>query len=201
MRVAIGDPAASSGGAVAWPSDVPHFFLTCESLSAASLPQQNYDILLPFVPPADVTIKSVNWMRVATNAANVYVGIYNNSGTLLTDCAVDTGTTTGLHEVSTTHTDLTAGNLYWYALNQSSSVANIDTRGTSDIDYHGVYNRFLAGQQPDFKIYSGGTAPTTSSQISGVMRKSRTNAALLSTITLSGFEATARSITAGVTPV
>jgi hypothetical protein len=187
---------ASGGGGVDYPTSVPHWLRLPNNLTATLNAPLNYDSLLPFVPRADVTVDTVNWIRASASAANVYVGIYNAAGTLLSDCAVDTDTTTGLHEVSTTAVNLVAGQLYYWCLNESVAVAACDVTAGSDPEYTPHYMSFL-GAPFDFSILS--SMPSSTRDVLGVVRKSRTADALLSSLTMSGFEATDDIPAAGFT--
>jgi hypothetical protein len=116
-------PAAGGGVSLQYASgryysDFPLFRLD----GASSNISANELAIQPFVARGDVTVNEVGWWRANTTAANVYVGIYDKSGTLLTDCAVDAVTTQGLHAVNTTNVDLTGGEKYYFACNQSAGV-------------------------------------------------------------------------------
>jgi hypothetical protein len=142
----------------------------------------NKDFLTPFMVRADVILDEVFWLRANTTAANVYVGIYGATGTLLTDCAVDANTTVGYHAVSTTAITLKAGNIYYLALNQSAAVAGSDAIAQGDPQYTWQLLKAMAV----YDIRMSATTPGPDS-ISGGFEKSRTNAALLSTQTMSGW--------------
>ena len=186
------------GGANAWPSNSPHLFMVPNNMYNTQS-HANYDMLCSFVPPSDVTIDSVDWFRSNTTTGNAYLGIYNAAGTLLTDCAVDSDATVGFHQVSTTNTDLAGGELYYWCLNTSATIAGVDSMSASDAE---LIARIVSmdTQQPDFSII--GTLPSTGQLFSGLIRKSRTNAAFLSSLTMSGWDASwGRYTTAGVTLV
>lgn len=198
MRVGVGVAASASGGLNAYPSGQPFWFTLPNNL-AGFRSKANEDILVPFIPPADVSIDSVDWIRNSTSAANVYVGIYDAAGTLLTDCAVDSVTTAGLHQVDTTNADLTGGNLYYWCLNQSSSVAVIDNYSAGDIEVEAAIHRFSRGEQVNLAMLS--SLPSEARSLAYFVSKARTNAALLSSLTLTGWTASASDIiAAGVTP-
>ena len=194
---ALSTLVGGGGGANAWPSNVPHVFMLPNNMMGTQT-QANYDMLCSFVPPADVTIDSVDWFRGTATAGNAYVGVYDASGTLLTDCGVDNDATVGFHQVSTTNTDLAGGALYYWCLNVSATIAGIDSAATTDPE---LIARMvtLEAHQPDFSIL--GTSPTVGNLLSGLIRKSRSNAALLSNLTMSGWDVWGRYTTAGVTPV
>lgn len=144
----------------------------------------NRDYILPFTPRADVTIDAVGWVRRSTAAANIYVGIYDATGSLLTDCAVDSETSTGLHEVSTTAVTLSGSTPYYALLNQSvSAIANIDAISTTGA----AYPLQLTGYAEGFAKL-GGTYPSSPINFgSGVHYKARTAAAPLSSLTMTGW--------------
>lgn len=126
MRVGIGAGAALGAGGGAslkyssgrYYSDFPLWRFD----SASNRIISNELGIQPFVPHADVTVNEIGWWRGNTLAANVYVGIYDKDGNLLTDCAVDSVTTQGLHAVDTTDVELTGGEKYYFACNQSAQV-------------------------------------------------------------------------------
>ena len=138
----------------------------------------NEDNLVPFSPRKTVTVDKVAWYRDNTTAANVYVGIYSLAGTLLTDCAVDADTTVGWHLVDTTNVTLIAGRVYYACINMSADVAG--TQDANDLD--GSPGR---SHQMGQHVQLGIAASNTAADLSYV--KARTNAALLSSLTLSGW--------------
>lgn len=183
---------AAGGAGLPYQSNLPHWWTLPNSLVGTSA-GGNADLLQPFIPRADVTIDHVNWLRANTTAANVYLGIYDKDGTLLTDCAVDSDTTATQHEVSTTAVNLIGGNQYFWCLNQSTSVAASDVVAATDPE-----NAMFLGFQPN--LGSMGTLPGNGYRTGGLYDNARTNAALLSSITLSDFDEYNRVIAAGVTP-
>ena len=155
------------------------------------------DHIVPWLPRATMTLDKVAWYRDIATAANVYVGLYDSAGTLLTDCAVDIDTTTGWHLVDTTNVTLVAGSFYWLAWNASADVA-----GTQAF----ISNTSYAAIDPTYDVLAElaglavgiGTADAT---ISGVaQKKSRINAALLSSLTMSGWALDAAPPALGVVP-
>ncbi|MEM9584788.1 MAG: hypothetical protein AAGA08_16880 [Pseudomonadota bacterium] len=106
--------------------------------------------LLPFYVRERVTLDGVAWYRNNTNASNVYVGILDSDGDAITDCAVDSNITAGIHIVSTTNVALDPSSLYYFALNASVAVA-ARTTGIltgSDADYRAASDSFEAGGIP-----------------------------------------------------
>jgi hypothetical protein len=149
----------------------------------------NTDVIVPFVPRATFTLDKVAWSRDQATAANVYVGLYNAAGTLLTDCAVDTDTTTGWHLVDTTNVVLRVNQLYYLAWNGSADVAS--THRVASTPEATIYFLDRYGTQTNLGLSNPGAA-----------QKARTNAALLSTLTLSGWAnmTTNAAILMGVVP-
>lgn len=184
------------GGSIPYESGIPHWWTIPNNLATTGGGVSNYDLLQPFRARADMTVDKVAWLRHAGSASNVYVGIYDKTGTLLSDCAVDTDTTTSTHEVETTNFDISQGELYFWCLNQSSfPVANIDDTASNDPE---ILDRMLSGYVPDLSVM--GTLPSAGYHLGGMWRNARTNAPLLSSITLSDFDAYDRIAMAGVTP-
>ena len=150
MRVGLGAGAGGAGGAAALP---PYFsgntYLTAPippNFSSSSM-YAHTDYMYPFSPREDVTIDGLIWYRGYGYTANVYRGIYNAAGTLITDCATDSTVATGIHEVSTTPVKLNAGELYWDVINQSASVAGSSALSGGAYDEafaNGVYKNGLA---------------------------------------------------------
>lgn len=134
----------------------------------------NHDHLTPFIPRTDVTIDGVVWRRSLTGAANVYVGLFDSAGQLLTDCAVDANTTAGLRAVGTTPIALVAGNLYYIGINQSDAI--LSTHRLSSVQV--AQTAWLAR----YGILAGLGATSA-----GSVSKARTNAAFPSTIDLTGY--------------
>jgi hypothetical protein len=167
----------STGGALPYISDV--VYPISGLVTATSGSGANEDWITAFVPRRTVTVDGVAWQRDNTSAANVYVGIYSADGTLLTDCAVDADTTSGMHVVSTTQVTLTQDNLYYFAWNASADCAQMKGNTSQD-------NQFLL-----IKEYGVPAGLSSGAGLSGFTSysKSRTNAALLSSLTMSGFTA------------
>ena len=146
--------------------------------ATASTPAEDW--LAPFTPHTTVSIDGVAWLRDITTAANVYVGIYNAAGSLLTDCAVDADTVVGTKVIATTPVTLTKGQKYYFAWNASADCAshrtNADASATFSTDY---------GIEPDLAAAAtiGGTIAASTVGYS----KARANAALPSTQTMSGW--------------
>ena len=185
----------SGGGGVPYPSGVPVIDAIGDIISE-SPGALGRDYLKAFTPRADVTVDKVWWWRHVATAANVYVGVYDNSGNLLSDCAVDADTTTGVHEVNSTNFDLTAGSLYYLAINQSAKVFGCDTTLATD---EVLSFQLTVGSREDLGLYSGGTAPP-GARSWGAPYKARANAALLDPITMSGFTTHTLIISMGIVP-
>jgi hypothetical protein len=142
------------------------------------------DYIVPFIPRANMTLDRVAWYRDAGTAANVYVGLYSSAGVLLTDCAVDTNTTTGWHLVDTTDVALTANEFYWLCLNCSVDVVGVTSAYSANAaaSIRPTYEAMIERYGIAIGI---GIADT---DLRGVAQaKTRANAALLSTLTMSGF--------------
>jgi hypothetical protein len=148
----------SSSGMAPYPSGVGVIGPTINSVTNGS--QANRKILLPFVPRADVTVDKLWWYRVLASAGNVYMGLVDQSGNRLDDCAVDSDTTVGLHEIDTTNFDLTAGTWYGIIINQSADVMAADTLAASDEVISHQMNYFHA-HPPLLTLYTSGTFPTS----------------------------------------
>jgi len=188
---------SAGGGSAPYPSAGYHSIGLGDLANTwgASL-SSNTDYLFPFVPRADVTVDSLYYLR-RFSGGDVALGMYDNSGNLLSDCALDSVTTAGYHEVATTNFDLTAGELYWWLINTSSaSAVTADFLATSDQCISGILSRSI---EVPGGMYSGGTAPTASNNRAGIS-KSRTNAIAPSTITMSGWDATTTIIVGGIVP-
>ncbi len=138
----------------------------------------NRDYLWPFSPQRDVTVGEVAYRRVATTAGNVYVGIYDEDGNLLTDCTVDSDTTAGIHAVSTTPVLLNGGGFYWMAANASAAVINGDTVLSADDEPWPFFWNW------GFFLDAGMDG---SSYQNRALYKTRSNAALSDPLTISGF--------------
>jgi len=179
-------PAAGGGVSVSMKSNRWYPIHQLMQLNLTGGMAANRDYLFPFIPRADVTVDEVGWIRANATAANVYVGIYDLSGNLLTDCAVDSGTGTGLRAVSTTAFDLTGGETYLMAANQSAAVINSDLAANTDNLFP---NQYLGGiMQFGWDTASGASFPSSfvHEQTSGGIYKSRSNAALSDPLTISG---------------
>lgn len=130
------------------------------------------DYITPIQVRVETEIDAVIYRRMAgANAGTVYVGICDLAGNLLTNCSGDTDTTTGVHAVSTTPITLLPG-----------------------VPYLGVGNSSAATLADTFSLSSGDyTADLGLTPLGGLIGvgywKSRTSAALLSTITLSSLTA------------
>jgi len=131
------------------------------------------DYLLAYSPRRAVTVDKVAWHRDQGTAANVYVGIYSSAGVLLTNCAVDANTTTGWHAVDTTNITLMPTAVYFFAINVSADVLTMSTGHPVQSAEYG-------------EMIQLGTTPVAASGTSGAY-KTRTNAALLANLVMSGF--------------
>jgi len=142
----------------------------------------NRDYITPFQPRSIITVGEIGYKRVNYTAGNIYVGIYDFAGNLLTDCAVDATTTAGLHAVSTTPVPLDAGEWYWIAINASSGVVGGDAAVSSDPEPQDWYaTRNMLGYAVDV----GFNPLLGTSKLSAY--KARSNAALPSTQTMTGW--------------
>ena len=147
---------------------------------------QNRDYITPFQPRSSITVGEIAYKRATASTANVYVGIYDFAGNLLTDCAADAEPTVGLHAVSTTPVLLDAGEWYWIAINAASSLVHGDNIYSADLEPQDWYTtRNMLGYAVDVGFDPIATAGT--SKLSGF--KSRSNAALPSTQTMTGWTA------------
>ena len=139
----------------------------------------NQDRIFPFIPRKNATLDRVCWYRDNTTAGNAYVGVYSSAGVLLTNCAVDADTTVGWHAVDTTNVALSASSTYYICINVS-----VDIAGTM------VVNRNIPasdGAIESVYLQDAGMAADLGAAASFIALKARTNAALLSTLTMSGF--------------
>lgn len=185
-------------------SDLPYisnnvnFVSRCDIHSGATSLSANRDNMWPFQPRSDVTVKELAWHRLNATAANVYVGIYDNSGNLLTDCAVDSDTTAGMHMVTTTNTELTKGAQYWFCLNQSAQVAVSAQAYVDDVGVRPDFWRFQQQMGMDFDLYSTFRSYNINDG-NGHMYKTRTTAALIDPQTMSSWlqETTQRAANVG----
>lgn len=159
----------------------------------------NEDYLLPFVPRADVTVDKLWWVRTDATAGNIYMALVDRSGNRLDDCAVDSSTTTGVHEIESTNFDLTAGTWYGIILNQSVDTAAVDPLAAADEEVAAAIA--YANDHPlDFGLFTSGTFPSFG--ITAVTAiKSRTNAAVPDPLTMTGWSNTnARVPLMGIVP-
>lgn len=171
--------AAGALAGVPYAPGVPVSISALDSFSNATVYAINVDNLIPFIVRADVAIDAVWWHRNNTTDANVYVGIYDAIGNLLTDCAVDADTTVGVHSVATTPITLTAGEIYYIALNESAQVATCaDVQGSAAIY---ALQMALALPAYDWRMPSALGSP------GGSFRKIRTAAELPAAQTMSGW--------------
>lgn len=171
------------GGGGGAPFRSGNFYPTCQLNDAdGATITADRDYLSPLWVRKPVTISHVAFGRVGTTAGNVYVGIYNSAGTLLTDCAVDADTSVGLHTVSTTAVTLLPTQQYWFCANASAAVVHGDLVGNADVQAS------LSLQETGFAIGMGASGYYTSStSIKYGLYKARTNAALLSSLTMTGW--------------
>lgn len=147
----------------------------------------NTDYLFPFIPFSDVTVAKLGFIRANATAGDVYIGIYDIDGNLLTDCAVDSTAVAGVHTVSTTPVELTGGQLYYMAINQSAAVVNTDTLALSDPQTESLIARNL--WRAGFDLNSGASFPSSSfgDAIPGGIYKYRSNTPFSDPLTISGF--------------
>lgn len=179
-------PAAAGGGGGGAPYVSGRFypvsFNTQFQVSTGAEPNRDY--LIPFVARTDVTVDAVSWVRSNATAGNVYVGIYDMSGNLLTDCAVGAVATAGLHSTPTTPVAITGGVTYYMAFNQSAQVVAATTSQVFT-DFQYLVGILATGFAADSIV----TFPTSLvAMVSGGMYKARTNAALSNSLTMTGFE-------------
>lgn len=139
------------------------------SSSGASV-AANRDYLLPFMVREAVRIDAVLHSRLTTTVGDIYTGIYDVDGMLLTDCAVDSVNTAGIHAVSCTPVTLSQGEVYYFCAN--SSAASILEYIQLDTLWH-----FQIGWPKIGTITGEGVG----------MYKARTAAALLSSLDLTGW--------------
>lgn len=192
---------AAGGSSLTYVSNRMYFQNIATGLNLTGGMAANRDYLQPFVLMGDVTVDEIGWVRANATAANVYVGIYDSSGNLLTDCAVDADTTAGLHAVSTTAVALTEGTLYFLAVNQSAAVVNADTLADADLQIDTLAGLLLF--RTGFDTGSGASLPSSflRQALTGAIYKSRSNAALSDPLTITGFtNAGDSAISIGVIP-
>lgn len=180
-----------------YPSNVPQIVSPLNSVAAVTSCAVNTDYLIPFLCRADVSVDAVWWQRGNTSAGNVYVGLYDADGTLLTDCAVDADTTAGFHSVSTTPVALTAGSLYYLAMNQSVQVVVCDNGTGAD----GELTYWLLNGVPAYDIRMTTTTPSGLNIAAASFSKARTNAALPSTQTMNSWTLQDDRFLGGFVPV
>lgn len=149
------------------------------------------DYLVPFIPRKTVTVDNIAWERDNTTAANVYVGIYSSAGTLLTDCAVDTDTVAGFHTVATTPVTLFPGSGYFFAYNASADVAFSMTTASAE----------EWARQYGLAVELGASGKASSTVYAIAYYKARTNAALLSSLVMSGWSDSSLGVNMGFVPV
>jgi hypothetical protein len=175
---------SGGGGNKPYPSGVPLIGPIPNNLATGLI--AGHDYLLPFVPRADVTVDKLWWYRYSATAASIYMGLVDSSGNRLDDCAVDSDTTVGIHEVDTTNFDLTAGTWYGVIINPSaSSVASGDQMGSTDQDLSAqiAYNY---AHPMDIGLFASGTFPSSGRTLM-TARKSRTAAAVADPTTMTGW--------------
>jgi hypothetical protein len=173
----------ASGGGVPYPSGKYELCSPVPTAFADSPTIANTDYLFPYIPRSDVTVDSLWFQRRNTTAGSVALAMYDKNGNRLDDCAVDTDTTVGFHEISSTNFDLTAGELYYWLLNASAAVIEGDSHTTS---FNMIVQSNLVVPIVDGGLFSGGTAPTGAHQvISG--KKTRTTAAPIDPLTMTGW--------------
>jgi len=188
-------PAAAGGGTLPYQSLVPHNLRRMSNSVTVSDAFINQDYLIAFTARSDVTINRVWWVRGNTTAADVFVGIYSATGTLLTNCAVDANTVQGVHQVTTSNVNLVAGGLYYFAINESALVAVCAPVLNSSGE---EINQALNFINLNVLIYS--TIPNHAAVISSA-RKDRTAALMPATQTMTGWTAQALAIYGGFTPI
>lgn len=185
------------GGGHPYPSGVPIIGPIPDQVGAAN--SSNTDYLLSFVPRADVTVDKLWWYRASATAGNIYMGVIDASGNRLDDCAVDSNTTIGVHEISTTNFDMVAGNWYGVIINGSAGVIGGEpspSRSDTVNAQHAVYAML---NPPQLSMFSGGTFPLTSERWSMISR-SRTNAAVPDPATMTGYNAGNDILLMGIVP-
>lgn len=146
------------------------------------------DWLVPFTVRETVTVDGVWWSRGNTTAANVYVGIYDVDGVLLTNCAVDANTTAGYHVVSTAPVILVPHQVYYGAINQSVLVCE-----RNDI----WLVTALATTLGEFAQRPAMMAAVSAAWSDQPLYKARANAALLSNLVMTGWTGAALYMTGG----
>ena len=137
---------------------------------AAAAVAANRDYVLPFMVRETVIISAVMHSRLTVNAGDIYTGIYNAAGELLTNCAVDSVNTAGIHTVSTTPASLVPRNVYYFCANSSAASILEYTQGLSDWQFEIGFPRIGAITGDGAGFY-----------------KARPAAALLSSLDLTGW--------------
>jgi len=186
-----------AGGNLPYLPLVPYSVRRMSTATFVNVGVINRDYLTAFVARADVTINRVFWVRGVVTAANVFVGIYSGTGTLLTDCALDSGTVVGLHQVTTTNVTLVAGQLYYFALNQSALVSV--SSNVTDASALEIVNYFLTFQSIDLLIYT--TLPSHNASVTTSASKSRTTAIMPATQTMTGWDQSGLAVYGGFVPI
>jgi hypothetical protein len=187
----------AGGAGVPYPSGVPILGPVPDALAAANV--ANTDYLLPFVPRSDVTIDALWWYRYDATASNIYMGLIDSSGNRLDDCSVDSDTTVGLHEISSTDFDLTAGSWYGIIINGSSSVIGGEPSANRTDNVTAQQAAYVSANPPPLSLFSGGTFPLTADRWVHPI-KSRTNAAVPDPVTMSGFSGGTDHLLFGAVP-
>jgi hypothetical protein len=188
-------PYASGGGIFPrWPETIHS---TAVSLSV------NTDTLVPFRPRVDVEISDIQFVRPVNTAATVYLAIYDSSGTRVSDAVSDAVTTTGMHTVSITNVTLTAETLYYIAVNQTVAVVSGDIAALAvtqlDPSFISSVRNTFEYDLINFDVFSGGSPPSdTTGAVCGVITKSRTAAAMPSSLTMTGWTAAAKLTALGL---
>lgn len=193
----LSDLLASGSGGVPYPSGVPQSLRIPYGYNTSSAASVNRDWCQSFIARSDVTVDKLWWMRPTATAANVFLGLYDSAGNLLSDCAVDASTATGVHEVETTNFDLTQGELYHWMINTSAAV--VSSYATSN-------STSFPENQPNFEMFSWqhdprmwNSQPTSPANLMGATYKTRTAATMPDPQTMTGWTASAVLIVGGFT--
>lgn len=110
--------SSSSGGSSANSYVSGNYYPLARATAAGNL-NANRLYLFPFVVRKAVTIDELFWYRDETDNANVYVGIMDQDGTAVTDCAADSDTTVEVRKVSTSSVELSPDKSYVFGINSS----------------------------------------------------------------------------------
>lgn len=171
-------PAAAGG------SNIPYkpgrlYTLTWYGTHGSTASSSDRDYFFPITPTADCTLAAVAWRRDNGTFGTAYVGLYSSAGELLTDCAADSGTEPGWHAVPTTPVPLVAGEYYYLCINLSADIAGVMVPSFitgGNIDAGAINPHYIerAGFATEFGVAVH------------LAYKSRGDAPLLSTVTLSG---------------